>query len=166
MIRVAVDDLAFVAADAVVRPATTTLEPTTPALRRLEQVGGAAFQTQLRLTQELAVGAAVVTGGGDLTPEFVIHAIIQSPREPVSASGVRRALRSALQRAADWGLARLALPPLGMGAGNLTLEDAADAMLDILAEDRAGAYPEEILIVVETEDEKQVFDARLRRLPQ
>lgn len=166
MIRVAVDDLAFVAADAVVRPATTSLEPTTPALRRLEQVGGPGLLAQLRLTQELAVGAAVVTGAGDLTAEFVIHAIIRSPREPVTASGVRRALRSVLQRAEDWQLNRLALPPLGTGAGNLTLEDAADAMLAILAEARATACPEDILIVVETDEEKQVFDARLRRLPQ
>ena len=40
MIRVVVDDLGFFPADAIVRPATTQLEPTTPALRRLEQMGG------------------------------------------------------------------------------------------------------------------------------
>ena len=32
MIRVVVDDVGFLAADAIVRPATTQLEPTTPAL--------------------------------------------------------------------------------------------------------------------------------------
>ena len=66
MIRVVVDDIAFARADAVVRPATATLEPTTAALRRLEQVGGSAFWQQLKVQQDLPVGAAVVTGGGDL----------------------------------------------------------------------------------------------------
>lgn len=166
MITVAVDDVAFVAADAVVRPATTTLDPTTPALRRLEQVGGPRFLEQLRLTKELAVGAAVVTGGGDLPVELVIHAIIRSTTEPVSAAGVALALRSALQRAMDWQLARVALPPLGTGAGNLSLEDAADVMVQVLAEADSAPYPQDVLIVVETEAEKQVFDACLRRLPQ
>ncbi len=41
MIRVVVDDLTFLSADAIVRPATTRLDPTTPAVRRLETVGGA-----------------------------------------------------------------------------------------------------------------------------
>lgn len=166
MISVAVDDVAFVAADAVVRPATTTLDPTTPALRRLEQVGGPRFLDQLRLTKELVVGAAVVTGGGDLPAELVIHAIIRSTTEPVSAAGVRLAMRSALQRAMDWQLARVAVPPLGIGAGNLSLEDAADVMVQVLAEADSAPYPRDIVIVVESEEEKQVFEACLRRLPQ
>ena len=49
MIHVVVDDLAFRSADAIVRPATTRLDPTTPAVRRLETVGGAEFSSHLRL---------------------------------------------------------------------------------------------------------------------
>src|SRR5207249_7396884 len=49
VIRVVVDDLAFLAATAVVRPATTRLDPTTPAGRRLETVGGTAFTHGLQL---------------------------------------------------------------------------------------------------------------------
>ena len=68
MIRVVVDDLAFLGADAVVRPATTRLAPTTPAVRRLESVAGPGFADSLRLQKELAVGAAVVTAGGGGLP--------------------------------------------------------------------------------------------------
>src|SRR5207249_1889077 len=84
--------LAFLASDAIVRPATTRLDPTTPAVRRLEQVGGAEFTGHMRIQKELAVGAAVVTaGGGDLPAEFVIHAVIRSDTEPVTRDGVARA---------------------------------------------------------------------------
>src|SRR2546427_5480739 len=63
VIRVVVDDLAFLACDAIVRPATTRLDPTTPMVRRLEQVGGTEFVGRLRVHKDLAVGSAVVTGG-------------------------------------------------------------------------------------------------------
>ena len=59
MIRVVVDDLASFAADAIVRPATTRLDPTTAALRALESRGGAEFQNRIRLSRELAVGAEI-----------------------------------------------------------------------------------------------------------
>jgi O-acetyl-ADP-ribose deacetylase (regulator of RNase III) len=164
VIRVVVDDLAFLPADAIVRPATAELEPTTPALRRLEQMGGPEFLRQLRVQTELAVGAAVVTAaGGDLPAEFVIHAIIQSRDEPVSRRGVARAWRSALERAREWGFARLTVPPLGVGAGNLTLEVAADLLVDELYDAPAAAAPTEVAIVVETEDQREVFEAVLRR---
>jgi O-acetyl-ADP-ribose deacetylase (regulator of RNase III) len=162
VIRVVVDDLAFVAADAIVRPATTFLEPTTPALRRLEEIAGAAFLQALRVERELAVGSAVVTGAGALASELVIHAVIRSATEPVSRDSVRRALTAALQRAADWQLAHVALPPLGTGAGNLSLEDAAGAMAASLAAvPGPEGFPRDVTVVVETDDERRVFEAAL-----
>jgi O-acetyl-ADP-ribose deacetylase (regulator of RNase III) len=167
VIRVVVDDIAFVTADAVIRPATETLEPTSSALRHLERVGGEAFQAQLHVQQALGVGAAVVTAAGDLPTEFVIHAVISGRREPVSRTTVQRALVSALQRAVDWELARLTVPPIGTGAGNLTLEDAAALMCEVLTQHMvATTFPAEVQIVVESEMEKEVFEGYLRRARQ
>ncbi len=167
MIRVVVDDLAFVSADAVIRPTTSALEPTSPALKRLEQVGGPTFWGQLRVHEQLSVGSAVVTGAGDLTADFVIHAVISSADEPVTDQGVRRALLSALQRAGDWQIDRLAVPPIGIGAGNLSLEEAARVMVEVLGQTMATAtYPHEVCIVVDREEDRAVFDAYLRKMPQ
>lgn len=164
MIRVVVDDLAFVAADAVVRPATALLEPTTPGLRRLERVGGPGFWAALHVERELAVGSAVVTAGGDLGAELVIHAIIRSATEPVSRDSVRRALTAALQRASDWQLAHLAVPALGTGAGGLELEDAADVLGAVLATlPGPGGFPREVTVVAETEEERRVLEAFIRK---
>ncbi len=164
MIRVAVDDIAFVVADAVLRPATSMLEPTTAALRRLEQVGGPSFWKQLRVQQELAVGAAVVTAGGELPSPLVIHAIIMSPGEPVSSTGVRRALTSALQRASAWEIAHLAVPVVGTGAGGLAVSEAVDILVQVLAAHLASTdFPRDVLIVVEREDERQMVDGVIKR---
>ena len=165
MIRVVVDDLAFRSADAIVRPATTRLDPTTPAVRRLETVGGPEFSSHLRLQKELPVGAAVVTaGGGDLPAEFVIHAVIRSDTEPITRDGVARAWRSALQQVQEWEFGAVTVPPIGTGAGNLSVEDAAEIMVPILKVHLgSAAFPSEVSFVVETAAERDAFEAVLRR---
>lgn len=164
MIRVVVDDLAFVEADALVRPATALLEPVSSQLRRIEQLAGPAFHAQLaRIDTQLAVGAAVVTAAGELTAEFVIHAVIMSKDDPVTPAGVRRTITSVVQRAADWQLARIATPILGMGPGNLTPDDAARILVNTFADEMANAtYPKEVCIVVESEEERDLVDAFIK----
>jgi O-acetyl-ADP-ribose deacetylase (regulator of RNase III) len=78
---------------------------------------------------------------------------------------VARAWRSVLERAREWGFARLTVPPLGLGAGNLTLEEAAEILISVLQEQPAGVeIPADVAIVVETEDQRDVFDGVLRRM--
>jgi O-acetyl-ADP-ribose deacetylase (regulator of RNase III) len=160
-----VDDLASYAADAIVRPATTRLDPTAAALRGLETRGGTEFQNRIRLSRELAVGGAVVTAaGGDLPSEFVIHAIIRSETEPVTPGNVARAWLAALHQAQEWEFAHVSAPPLGTGAGNLSLEDAAEIMATVLHAHRGGAtFPSDVSFIVERPEDQQVFEAALQR---
>lgn len=152
MIEVRVEDLAFFEGNAIIRPSTATLGATTPLLRRLELAGGASLLTSLRVAEPLPVGAAVVTGAGDLPVELLVHAVVSSPTERVSRDGVRRAFRSALQRVQEWQLARVAVPPLGLGAGNLALEESAALMAEELLRHRAE-FPRELTVVAENDDE-------------
>lgn len=164
MIRVQVGDLAFAAADALVRPATTLLEPTSTVLRNLEAIAGPSFARQIQPSQELEIGAATVTGAGELDVEFVVHAIIRSQREQVSIAGVRRALQSVMERAVDWQFNTLALPPVGTGAGNLTLDTAAETMADVIVmHQRLHPFPSDVVVVVATEEERAVFDSAFER---
>jgi len=164
--RVVVDDLAFLQCDAIVRPVTARLDSTTPAVRRLERVGGPEFVNRLRLQKDLAVGAAVVTGaGGDLAAEFVIHAVIQSDTEPVTRETVARAWLSALEQAREWEFARITTPPFGIGAGNLATEDAATIMVTVLkSQELHTTLPSDICIVVETAEEREAFEATARAM--
>jgi len=165
VMRVVVGDLASRPADAIVRPATTRLEPTTPAIGRLDAAGGPEYLRHLTLQKELAVGAAVVTGGGGEIPaEFLIHAVISSATEPVSRGSVARAWLSTLQRAREWGFAHLTTPPLGTGAGNLALEAVADIMVGVFtAHLQQTDAPLDITFVVETDEDRGVFAAAVRR---
>jgi O-acetyl-ADP-ribose deacetylase (regulator of RNase III) len=70
-----------------------------------------------------------------------------------------------LERAREWGFARLTVPPLGLGAGNLTLEEAAEILISVLQEQPAGVdAPADVAIVVETEEQREVFEGVLRHL--
>ena len=162
MIHVVVDDLAFVQADAVVRPATDSLEPGTTTPTQLEQAGGFRFRKQLTTRERLAVGAATVTGGGELPTQFVIHTIIRSGSEPITENGVRRALVSALERAVAWQFRTLALPLLGTGPGDLSARNAAAIVVGVLkTHARDHAFPSDIRIVVQSDDDKNVLEGML-----
>ena len=165
MIEVRVDDLAFYDGEAIARPVDSRLSAITPVIRRLEAAAGEALAAQLQVQEPLAVGSAVVTGAGALGVELLIHAVVKSDEEPVSAGTVRRATASALQRADAWRIDRLALAPFGLGAGNLDPEASAAAMAEALAEHRARArFPGAVTVIVETPDEAAAFEAQLGRL--
>lgn len=160
MIQVVVDDLAFLAVDAVLRPADEHLEPATPIAVRLDAQGGAAFAAQRKLQMPLEAGAAVVTGGGELVAPFVIHVVVQSRTQPVSRGGILRALISAWQRAEGWQLARLAAPVIGAGPGGLPLEEAAELMLESW---RAGSAGRTLSIVVDQEKDRAIVEGIVMR---
>ncbi len=154
MIHVVVGDLASVAADAVVRPATTWLEPLTPALQRLDLAAGPKFLEQRRLARELAVGAAVVTGAGALGVEFVVHLVLGDREDAVTPDEVRRATEAALWQCTQWHIETLACPvPPG---------DGFEAMARALRGHMQNAsHPANVLFVVGTTAEAESLNARL-----
>ena len=164
MIEVRVEDLAFYSGDAIVRPTTATLGATTPLLRRLELAAGTALLEQLARAEPLAVGSAVVTGAGDLPVDLLVHAVVASATERVSRDSVRRALRSALQRVLAWQIAEVAIPPFGLGAGNLDIDESAHLMADELARHcTTAAYPSRVTLVAESPDEALALETAIAR---
>lgn len=162
MIRIVVDDLAFAAVDAVLRPADEHLEPVSPESVQLDRVAGAGFAALRRMQDPLDIGAAVVTGGGDLPAQFVLHLVIRTEERPTTADAVRRALGSAWQRAADWGLARLASPLVGAGPGQLDPEDAARMLADTWRTSAAASLPgASLTLIVQRDAEREALEPLL-----
>lgn len=154
MIDAVVGDLASVVADAVVRPATTWLEPLTPALQRLDDAAGPRFVEQRRLARELAVGAAVVTGAGALRAEFVVHLVLGTePGEPGPIEA-RRAMEAALWQCTQWQIGTLACP--------VPASPLLDAMLGAIGDHmRNSEHPARVLFVADTSAEADSLNARL-----
>jgi O-acetyl-ADP-ribose deacetylase (regulator of RNase III) len=163
VIAVIVDDLATTTADAVLRPADEALGPLTPAMAKLDECAGPRFAEQRRLTTPLKAGAAVVTGGGDLAAPYVLHVVIQDQDARVGRDIVRRALVSAWQRAADWELSTIAAPLVGVGTGDLSMEDAARLLVETFPSEPAGC-PRQLHIVVEGDADRALVEAIIRRI--
>jgi O-acetyl-ADP-ribose deacetylase (regulator of RNase III) len=161
MIRVEIGVLADQTHEGVLRPVRTDLTPVSAAGRDIAARAGEAMTARLLGMGSVPMGGAVITPAGQLPSSYVIHAVVSSDEEPETIESARRALRNGLRRAADVGLASLALPPLGMGVGILEADDSARAMVEILLDHLdEGRAPLDLTIVVSSDYEASVF-ARL-----
>lgn len=164
MIQVRVAELADIEAGAVMRPVASDFSPVTPAMRRLDAAAGAIVAEQCARLGELPVGSAVITAAGDLAADFMVHVAVRSGDENPTPSVVRRGLINGLRRLEEWQIPTVALAPLGTGAGNLDAEEAADVMLQVLAEHLSAAtHPRDVTLVVEDGYQEAAFAAALDR---
>ncbi|MGQ0766772.1 MAG: macro domain-containing protein [Gemmatimonadota bacterium] len=165
MISVLIDDLGFFRADAIARPVNGSLRAPTPLMRRFEDACGPALARECRPSSELEVGSAIVTGGFESGAGLLIHAVVITDDEAVSADGVRRATLSALRRAADWDVDHLVLAPFGLGAGNLDAGESAQAMMaGLRAHRQRCSTPRQLTFVVESDYELEAFRSAASRL--
>ncbi len=158
MIRVVFEPLQTVETEALLRPIRSDLAPVTAAARDVAMAAGPRMHDRLEGLGSLPVGGAVMTPGGDLAADFVIHAVVMSEEEPQTTQTVQRAVRNGLARAADWGIESLALPPLGIVAGLTEPEVSARALVDILFNHLdEGREPLDLAVVVTSSFEEDLF---------
>ena len=164
MIEVRLGELATVRTDAIVRPVATDFTAVTPAMRRFEQAAGDAVAAQCAQLGEIPGGSAIITAGGDLDVELIVHVAVRSRTENASRPVIRQGMINALRRIADWEAKAVAIAPLGTGAGNLDAETAADIMLEVLAEQLGDdGMPERVVLVVDDPYQEAAFKAAVHR---
>jgi O-acetyl-ADP-ribose deacetylase len=133
VIHIAKSDITEMAVDAVVNPANSLGIMGGGVAAALSRKGGPSIQREAMSLAPIAVGAAVITGGGQLWAKHVIHApTMDEPGQKIGVENVRRATRAALIAAAHQGLETIALPGMGTGLGGVDPADAARAMVDEL----------------------------------
>jgi len=158
MIRIALEPLAAVEAEALVRPIRSDLAPVSAASRDVGIAAGPRMEERLGRLDSLPLGGAVMTPGGDLRVDYVIHVVVMAEEDPQTTLTVQKALRNGLARAVDWGVGSLALPPLGLGVGLTEPEDAARALVEILFRHLDdGRPPLDFVIAVSSEYEADLF---------
>ena len=145
------------------RPDGAVVSPSGKAL--LGRLGDDAHLLEL---DDAPVGSAWLSPAGPLAASFLIHLVVQGTDEPVTPESVRLALTNGLRRAAAFGIESVALPPLGVGAGNLDHERSARIVVDAIGDHLEQGRPPSVFEVVVTSDyEEEVFRrAAARYLPQ
>ena len=123
--------------DAIVNAANDHLWMGAGTAGAIVRAGGREIEDEAIRQGPIAVGEAVVTGGGQLTARHVIHAAAMGQNLMTSGQYIRESTENALLRAEELGLGSVAFPALGTGVGGWPLSDAADIMIGVVRQ-RSG----------------------------
>ena len=115
-------------ADGIVCSANYEMKMTGGVGVALVEKGGSVIEEEAVKGGQQALGSCVATTAGKLAAKRVLHAVSAWNE----ASCVGRAMQRALLLSDELGLRSLALPALGTGAGRVTLETCANAMMTAL----------------------------------
>jgi O-acetyl-ADP-ribose deacetylase (regulator of RNase III) len=162
VIHVALGDLTKLTVDAIVNPANSLGIMSGGLAAKIRAAGGPMIEEEARASAPIAVGAAVVTTGGELFAKAVIHApTMEEPGMKIGVENVRRATRAALLAASRFGHQIIAFPGLGTGVGGVPYDEAARAMVDELRAHKQP-QPSTIYLIGTNEDLIFAFEDALR----
>ncbi len=125
-VNVIQDELLNVSAEAVVN----ATDPNLSLPADMAELGGALLQLQAREIGWCDVGSAVITDGGDLPFEKVIHAVGPRWGEGSERAKLALATLAALKLAEDNKLKSITLPPISTGVLGYPIENCAKVMLE------------------------------------
>jgi O-acetyl-ADP-ribose deacetylase (regulator of RNase III) len=118
-------DICDLEVDAIVSPANTSLWMATGVAGELKRTGGDAIEFAAIRQGPVRIGDAIVTPAGRLAARVVVHAVSLERDRRTSATAIEAAVRSAMARVREQGLASVAFPALGTGIGGFPLDEAA-----------------------------------------
>jgi O-acetyl-ADP-ribose deacetylase (regulator of RNase III) len=127
-------DITTLFADAIVNPADPSGAMTAGAAAAIKAAGGEEIEREALSQAPITVEKPIATTPGRLPILYVIHVAVS--REAGGASSpemVRKAAAAALALAEELGVESVAFPALGTGAGGVSPEDAAAAIVQAVA---------------------------------
>jgi O-acetyl-ADP-ribose deacetylase (regulator of RNase III) len=160
VIEVRLGHLVDLSIGAFLRPIAADGSAATALSRRLEVAAGPAPADRLPSLGEFPVGSALITTAGALAAEYLVHIVVRSYDQPVTAEVVRRGLVNGFRRLDEWGIESVALPLFGTGAGNLDPEEAVGVVVPALL-DSLRSQPRRIVLMVENEYERDLVERAL-----
>ncbi len=157
-------DLTALPADAIINPANAELQLGAGVAGAIRQRGGPAIQAECAALAPIAVGQAVLTGGGALPARHVIHAVGPRWGEGDEDEKLARATRASLTLAEERGLGWVAFPALSTGVFGFPIDRCAAIMLGtVIAFLLPGSHLRRVTFSLWGAEAYQVFAAELAR---
>src|SRR5882672_8461394 len=157
-------DITTVDADAIVNSANNDLVMGGGVSGAIRRVAGQAVQDECHKIGTVPLGTAVVTTGGLLKAQWIIHAAVNPLGMWADAKSVRNATKAVLKRADEKQIKRLAFPALGTGAGALAVERCADILIEeVMKHCETDQTPlEEVMFVLYDEKPFAIFEEKFK----
>jgi O-acetyl-ADP-ribose deacetylase (regulator of RNase III) len=150
--------------DAIVNAANNDLELGAGVAGAIARAGGPTIQAECRAIGRIAVGDAAITGGGNLTARFVIHAASMRLGGRTNADSLRSSTRRSLEIAKAKGLRSVAFPAIGTGVAQFPLDECARIMLEeVVAHARTRTTLKEVRFVLFGADAEAAFRREAER---
>jgi O-acetyl-ADP-ribose deacetylase (regulator of RNase III) len=167
-------DITSAEVDAIVNAANSALVLGSGVAGAIDSRGGPSIAAECAAHGPIEVGAAAVTGAGELAARFIIHAAGMPPGGHVSEESLRSALRASLALAEEKGCESVAVPAIGTGVGGLSMQICAEISLDEarrysdqaggLAEIRFVLFGEPAFRLFEMVNDAAKVEAQMRKL--
>ncbi len=130
-IEVVQEDLLTYKGDGILVPTVSDARMRSGIAARVKKAAGADVEADAMDHVPIAVGAALVTEGGKMSVDFIIHSpLIEQAGMRVGVENIRRATRAALFAATHYRMDTLAIPGMGYGENGVPHDEAARAIID------------------------------------
>lgn len=126
-------DITEMDVDAVVNAANTDLVLGSGVAGAIRKKGGPSIQSECDGIGPVPLGAAAVTGAGELKASFVVHAAGMRPGGTVTRRSLSDATKNSLARADEKGVRTIAFPAIGTGVGGFPLKECAEIMINTVS---------------------------------
>jgi O-acetyl-ADP-ribose deacetylase (regulator of RNase III) len=132
-------DITQAGVDAIVNAANNDLILGGGVAGAIRSKGGPSIQHECDKLSPIAIGEAVMTGGGKLPARYVIHAASMQLGQSTTAEALRAATRNSLLRADENSLHSIAFPAIGTGIAGFPLDECARIILEEIRGHLLGA---------------------------
>jgi O-acetyl-ADP-ribose deacetylase (regulator of RNase III) len=164
-LRLVEGDIADLDVDAVVNAANQHLQLGTGVAGAIRARGGPTIQEECDRIGFCPVGEAVITTGGKLLAEYVIHAVGPLNSDPDADDLLASATHASLALADQHTIRSIAFPAISTGVFGFPMEDCAEIMLGTVIEylENAETQLETVIFCLYGQDAFEVFTDELAR---
>jgi len=151
--------------DAIVNAANNQLWMGSGVAGAIKNAGGEEIETEAIEKGPINVGESVLTSGGKLKANYVVHAAGMGQDLKTNVTYISNATQSALKVADEAHVQSISFPAIGTGVGGVEVHQCASAMLNQTIEFLQSAQSlREVRFVLFDEETTEAFNAELRHM--
>jgi O-acetyl-ADP-ribose deacetylase (regulator of RNase III) len=164
-INLVMGDITDLEVDAIVNAANTELILGSGVAGAIREKGGSVIQEECNKLGGTYVGGAVITTGGNLKAQYVIHAVGPRMGEGEEETKLRNATMNSLLLAEEYNLKSIAFPAISTGVFGFPINKCAEIMLTIAIEFiKRPTNLENVIFCLWGENNFKVFSETLERI--
>lgn len=151
--------------DAIVNAANKSLILGGGVAGAIRNFGGPSIQEECNEIGPIEVGEAVITGGGNLNADYVIHAVGPVYGEGDEDSKLAHATLNSLKIAKEKKIKSIAFPAISTGIFHFPIKRCAEIMIKVAMDFlKENTHPQEIILCLYGERAYSIFQGTFERM--